>query len=171
MSGISSIEDIRGRCFVDDITGCWLWRGAMSGGKHPSLWLAPLARHTTMGQAIAFFKTGELPEKGVIWYCQCATKGCANPDHRRAGGRSHQMRNADLVRSPMTRARMALGKRAGSRLTDEAAAEIRLSVEPLRVLAERFAISISHASQIRRGEQRRAIAARGASIFNMGSQQ
>jgi hypothetical protein len=74
---------------------------------------------------------------------------------------------AKVVRTPMERARMAAGKRAGSRVSDAQCAEIRASTEPLRVFAERFRISISHASDIRRGTVRRPLCAPGSSIFNL----
>lgn len=173
--GVRTIADIKDRCFVDEITGCWHWRGARSGGKTPdvrtpSLWLPALQRRTTLGIAICVLLTGEEPKPGVRWHCICETKGCANPDHRKAGNKSTQMLAAKLKRSPAQCARIAKGKRAVSELSDEAAAEIRLSEEPLRVLAARHSISISHTSNIKNGKQRRELGARGASVFNLGAQ-
>ncbi len=38
----------------------------------------------------------------------------------------------------------------------------------LEVLADRRGIAVSYASRIRRGERRRQLGARGASVFNLG---
>jgi len=54
-------------------------------------------------------------------------------------------------------ARIASAKRSSSqaKLTQENAQAIRNGTEPLRVVADRYAISIGHASMIRRGLRRR----------------
>lgn len=168
--GVRTIDDLMARCRIDDLTGCWLWAGANDGNGRPSLWLPVLSRRVSLGVAICVLRTGKAPGKGVVWHCTCTTTNCANPKHRTAGDRSSQMLAANLQRDARTRARIAAGKRAVSRLSDEAAAEIRASDEPLHVVAERHSISISHASQIRRGEQRRPLGVRGASVFNLGAQ-
>lgn len=166
MSGIRTIDDLRDRCFVDDITGCWHWRGATTCGKYPASWLPAIARRVTLGHVICFLRTGQLPDKGTFWHCTCETKSCANPEHRMAGTRSEQMKAAKIVKSPLVRARMAQVQRDRSVLTDQGVAAIRSSGEPLRVVAERYGISMSHASGIRRGEQRASISAPGSSVFN-----
>jgi hypothetical protein len=168
MSGVRTVEDIRDRCYVDELTGCWLWRGATSARGYPSLWMPALRRVATLGHAIALLQTGRLPAKGVVWYCTCTTKNCGNPMHRAPGTRADQMRKAGIVRSPLVRARMAAGRRVDSKLTEDAVADIRGSTEILRVVAERHGISISHASHIRRGEQRKPLSGHGASVFNIG---
>jgi hypothetical protein len=168
-SGIRTLADLKGRCRIDDETGCWRWAAGADGSGRPSLWLPALGRRVTLGIAICVLRTGNAPAPGVSWHCTCATPNCANPAHRVAGNRSSQMRAAKLTRDAVTRARIAACKRAKSKLPDEAADDIRRSSEPLRVVAERHGISISHASNIRRCEMRLPLAARGASVFNLGS--
>ena len=168
MTGIHTIADLRDRCRIDDITGCWHWAGALDGKGCGSLWLPALRRRVSLGLAICVLKTGCHPAEGVVWHTVCGTRDCANPEHRRAGDRSSQMLAAKIKRTPLQRARIAAGRRQGSRLTEQGAQEIRDSDEPLRVLAERHGISVAHACNVRNGRQRCHLAAPGSSVFNLG---
>lgn len=156
--GVHTVEDLRQRCVIDDITGCW--RYAM----HPRLWMPGIGRRVTLGVAICFLLTGKEPRKGVAWHCTCSTKDCANPRHRRAGNRSSQMKAANLHRDALTVARIARTKRAASDLTEESCAEIRASHDSLAVLAKRYGVSPSHAGYIRAGKRRAPIVS-GCSVF------
>lgn len=169
MTGIRTIEDLRDRCWVDDITGCWHWKGAVTQDGHPVMWLPQLDKTTTAGVAICILKTGSPPKKGVFWRCICDTHGCANPDHRRPGSRSAQMLGAKITRSPLTRARMSKAN-CGPRhkLTDEQQEELRASTESLRVLAARYGIAQSTASRIKRDVGQQRTGAPGSSVFNFG---
>lgn len=167
--GIRTVADLKGRCRVDEITGCWQYVGCTTGDTpHPQLWVPAIGKHTTMGVAIAVLLTGKRPEPGVFWHCTCETRGCANPAHRRPGDRRAQMLAARMVRTPDQIARITAGKRAASELSDAAAEQIRLSDEPLRVVAERYGCSVSHAGNIRTGKRRRQLGVRAASVFNLG---
>jgi hypothetical protein len=169
LGGVRTIEDLMGRCRVDEITGCWHWACGRDGGGQPTLWLPALRQTVSLGVAICMLRTGKRPMRGVAWHCTCETRHCANPAHRKPGNRSTQMLAANLQRDAVTRSRMAAARRRKSKLSDEAVAEIRASTEFLRVVAERHGISMSHASNIRRGKQRLQLGARAASVFNLGS--
>lgn len=147
--GIRTVEDLMARCWVDPDTGCWHWRFARDSKALPSLRLAPLNRTVSLGVAACYFATGAAPKPGQMWHCTCTTPNCANPEHRRAGDRSSQMRAASLTRTPLQRARISAGKRAASHLTDGQRAEIAGSTEILRVLAERYGVSVSGAQKLR----------------------
>jgi hypothetical protein len=161
-TGIRTIEDLRGRCWVDDITGCWHYKGYSEGGQ-PALWVPLLGKTTTMGVAISVLVTGAAPKKGVFWHCKCDTPGCANPDHRKPGSRSSQMKAAKITRSPLTVARMSRGK---MKLTAEQIELIRTSPEPAGIVAEQLGISRSLASRYRRQGGCKGVAAPGSSVFN-----
>lgn len=167
--GVRSVADLMARCKVDDITGCWIWGAGLDGGGRPSLWLPALKRRVSLGVAICVIRTGEPPAKGVVWHCTCETTNCANPRHREPGNRSSQMLAARMVRDAATRARIAAGKRAGSRWSEAEIAAIRESADTLHVIAKRHGISIEHASNIRRGEVRLTLGCKGASVFNLGA--
>lgn len=160
MSGLRTIDDLRDRCRIDDITGCWHWAGARSGGA-PSTRVPGLGRNTSLGKAIGYLLTGREPGRGVVWHATCETRGCCNPAHRRAGTRQTQMLAIGRTLTSLERARIARGCRRV--LTAEAVGDIRDSSEPLRVLAERHGCAISTAARVRRGERWRES---GFSVFS-----
>ncbi len=167
-TGIRAIEDLRDRCWVDDITGCWHWKGGQPG-RAPCLRLPDLdGRTTSIGAAICYLSTGSLPKRGQVWHVKCGSRFCANPEHRKCGTRRTQMLAAKYVPTPLTIAKISATKRQASGLTDEIVAGIREAEGPLSEIAARFGVSISHASRIRRLEQRRPVAAPGSSVFAMG---
>lgn len=168
-TGIRTIDNLRDRCWINDITGCWHWRGALSKGTTPSMWLPMLRQHVGLATAICALTTGASPKPGQIWHCTCETRFCANPAHRMAGTRSSQMLACGLVRSPLARARMSAGRRAKSMLSDEAVADIRHGTSTLRAEAALHGISVGHVWRIRKGTTRNIIAAPGSSVFTLGS--
>jgi hypothetical protein len=161
--GIRSIADLRGRCVIDAITGCWHFKGSTR------LWLPALGRRTSLGGAICTLITGAPPAPGVFWFCTCETRECANPAHRRAGNRSEQMLVVGHRHTPGARARMARSMRERSRLSEETIAEIRAAEGTLKEIGARFGIHFSHAARIRRMEVRAPLAAQGSSVFNLGT--
>lgn len=170
MSGVRTIDDLRDRCRVDEASGCWHWAGAVNGDGQPSLWLPVARKRMTLGRAIGWLKTGAEPAAGAVWFCTCSTKHCANPKHRRKGTKSDAMLAAGLTKSPLTRARMAEARRKRGKLTPEAVEDIRTSVDPLRVAAERHGVSKSMAWRIRIGHRWQHVAeAPGASVFSFAA--
>ena len=164
--GIRTIEDLKGRCRIDELTGCWEWGGGRDAHKRACLWLPELGRQGSLGMAACLLRTGKAPTKGVNWFVACRTKDCANPMHRKPGSRSEQMRAANITRNPLERGKIARGRRANSKLSDEMAAAIRASSDSLRILSKRYGVSISHCSNIKRGKQRRELSAPGSSAFS-----
>lgn len=163
--GVLSIEGIRDRCIVDDITGCWTWCAARDGNGAPCLHVPALGIVTTLGVAIGYFRTGARSPPGVVWHCTCETRQCANPDHRRAGTRSTQMLAAKIKPSPQTRARISAGKRRGAKLSQADADDIRGSSLLLTEISDKYGICIFYACQIRNGQRRKPLAAPGSSVF------
>ena len=168
LGGIRSIEDIRLRCHIDDITDCWVWRGARNGQKTPSMHLPGPDRVTSMGVAICFLTTGRVPDRGEVWHCVCETKNCANPKHRAKGNRSSQMRAARIERGPEVRARIIEGRRrkGANKLTDADVHEIRTAGLTLKQIMAKFGISRSWAHEVRSGKHRVTSRAPGASVFD-----
>ena len=154
LAGIHTAEDLKARCWVDDDTGCWNWRGALDSNGTPSVWLPALRRRVSLGVVACWLATGAGPLPGQAWHCTCTTQFCANPGHRTCGTRSSQMLAARMTRNPLQRARISAGKRrANGKLTDAQRAEIAGSDEVLRVLSERYGISISQAHKLRSARQ------------------
>lgn len=168
-AGLRTLEDLRQRCVIDDITQCWNYAGGHATCGLPSLWFPPLGIRTTPGVVLCWLETGKRPAKGVVWHRTCESLSCCNPAHRKVGTRKSQMVHAAVSRTLLVRAKIALGKRATSRLSDEAVDDIRASSDTLIACAARHGISMSHVSRIRRGELRRSLAT-GSSVFNLAAQ-
>ncbi|MBI5259801.1 MAG: hypothetical protein HY855_25095 [Burkholderiales bacterium] len=168
LAGIHSVDDIKDRCTVDDITGCWVWRGARDAKDRPSMWLPALRRTTSLGLAICVLSTGFMPDPGVYWHCVCETRDCANPAHRRAGTRSSQMLAAKVTQTPATRARIAATKRKASRLSEADVEHIRTGGLSLKEISAVYGICISYACDLRLGRRRAMLAAPGSSVFTLG---
>lgn len=163
--GIRTITDLMGRCVVDELTDCWIWRAGRNAEGRPNLWFPALGRPVSLGVAIGTLRTGQAPAKGVIWHCTCETPNCANPWHRVEGNRQSQMLSLGLTRTPLQRMRQAIGRRKNSKISDADVAEIRHSPDVLRVIAQKYGISMTHASRIKRGEIRQPLGAHGSSVF------
>lgn len=155
--GIRTVSDLRDRCVIDDITGCWHWRGATARGRSPVAWLPAIGSRTTMGVIISVLLTGAKPPKGRVWHHTCETPFCANPKHQKLGTRSSQMLVAAVSRGPLQRARIARGKRKASRVTDAQVEDIRADSGTLAEISSRAGVSVTYASKVRRGEIRRPL--------------
>lgn len=161
MSGIRSIEDIRVRCEVNELTDCWRLRG--NHRSTPVVWFPPLDKTTSIGVVVAFLKTGKAPGAGEVWHSSCGNSACANPDHRVKGNRSSQMLAAKIKRPPSVRARMSQAK---LRISDEDIKNIRECGLTLEQICERWPISIGYASAVRAGRYRMSKNAPNASVFD-----
>jgi hypothetical protein len=165
--GIYTVDDLRQRCVVDEFTGCWTWPSPSKDADYPTVALPALAgKRVSLGVAICVLRTGQPPRRGECWFHTCQNTRCANPAHRKVGGRSQQMLAHQLKRSPLTRARMSRGRR---RLVDDAdIAQIAGSTDLLTTIAQRYGISKSWASILRRGKINHSGCAPGATVFNLG---
>lgn len=159
LGGIRSLHDLRERCVIDD-SGCWLWPGAMAGGVTPCFRVHQLGRSVAGGAGICFLKTGELPAPGVVWHRTCDHARCVRPTHRIEGTRKSQMaRLIGTERPAMVRVRIAVAKRASSKLSDAAVDVIRAGEGTATAAGARHGCTTAHASRIRRHEVRRSLAA------------
>ena len=167
-SGVHTLDNLKDRCVIDDITGCWVWGACRDSNGVPSVYLPAIKRVSSLGFAIGFLRTGAAPAPGVVWHCTCETRQCANPEHRRAGTRSSQMLAAKIKHTPQTRARMIAAQRRGAKLSQADADAIRGSSLMLREIVERYKISEGYACEIRAGKVRKPLAAPGSSVFGWG---
>lgn len=100
-NGVRTFEDIRLRCRVDEITGCWLWSLSMSGGETPKAWICPGVfgeKPRTMPAAKAsWLLSGRKIEEGhVVWRVACTDARCVNPQHCIALPRAEMRRACGL---------------------------------------------------------------------------
>lgn len=90
-NGIRTLQDIIDRCFLDEDTGCWIWRQAVDKrqgrrGQVPVAYFAAGVvgeKACTMCTArAAWLLSGRaLPEGHVVYRAHCAEQRCVNPAH------------------------------------------------------------------------------------------
>jgi hypothetical protein len=93
-SGITTVEDLRERCVVDDLTGCWHWRGAAGtdrrGRPTQRLWVydSVRGRFRTMSGPMAVVELkGERTTETEQGWRTCTTADCMCPQHIMGGTR------------------------------------------------------------------------------------
>lgn len=148
-----ALADLLARHTVDD-AGCLRWTGPTVNGKHPRL---QGGRKTLLiRRAVWVDAHGRIPP-GKVLRCTCETPLCVEVSHLRLMTYREIARTCGLMSGDARSARIAAAKRAGpqAKLTDAQVQEIRASVEPGKVLADRFGVTGSLISRIRRGECRR----------------
>ena len=150
--GIRTLDDLRNRCHVDDITGCWHWR------LSDRVWLPAL--HSSRSIAVAaLFLDGRKPRGDYRTVRSCSCEDCANPAHvvgmsiERFG--KHLADTGRLKGSPKRAAachRNSLPQRA---LSEEQVAEALASNETAQALARRWGVDETVVGRIRRGQSYR----------------
>jgi hypothetical protein len=99
--GVRTLEQLRQSCVIDDETGCWLWRGAMSvkpgGHAVPRVWMphsdgvrdadGKLGKAQTGARAAWTLAGRRLRRWQIIWRQVCWNTQCINPEHGVAGTR------------------------------------------------------------------------------------
>lgn len=93
MSGIKSLADLKGNCFIDD-QGCWIWKGGYSQkgylpvahlgqGWNPSM---THVQRTMAAYRAAWLLSGRaIPSSHVVYRHVCLNNQCANPQHCKTG--------------------------------------------------------------------------------------
>lgn len=83
---MKTIDEIKGRCRIDEFTGCWNWAGAMVGGKSPRIWQTEDGKDKSMpGRRAAWLALGRELPSGWRVYGTCDSLVCVNPAHMKAG--------------------------------------------------------------------------------------
>lgn len=89
--GIRELEDIRGRCVIDDETGCWHWRGAVAANTTKSIcpvaWSPALGKVVSVLRQVYEFAHPEASMIGRMVWRSCASQDCCNPKHLLMGTR------------------------------------------------------------------------------------
>lgn len=131
--GVRSLEDLRQRCVVEEDTGCWIWKGAMSRSltrkiaPSPRVWVPDpeiLGEGVLMtaGRAAWLMSGRRLETDQVVWRCICNRSECIVPEHGRAATRAEM--HAGIAAAGLNRGnpdRAAINLRNSMRMATPAA--------------------------------------------------
>jgi hypothetical protein len=173
LGGIRTLEDLKGRCRIDEHTGCWLWSGSLTAGYPRVFCIDPeTGKGRCMTGARAAWILGAprgpepIPAGKLVYRWRCKNTDCVNRSHHRLGTKAEQgkwQKANGYLRGDLTRvATIAAAQRRLSKLTAEDVHAIRASDEMCRVVGERFGVSPTAVSNIRLHKRWRDL---GASVF------
>ena len=165
---MTPLQRIKGRCTVDEITGCWIWKGATSqsnGGatRQPRMHsedytLDPTGKTKTVqtgNRAAWHAKTGKPIPKGhrVFKSAECNDELCVNPDHLQCGtmkewGQSVADKGIWKGIAVRINANRLIGRKQAA-LTPEQVRAIHASGDTGLALADRFEVSPQLVSRVR----------------------
>ena len=170
LGGVRTVECLRQRSVIDDVTGCWHWRLATEGNVPKVSLILPDGSRTSMrGRRAALFLAGAKLRPAVFAIPRCKSADCVNPDHVWPGTRAQHGKwlssDGRLRNQPSRAAANQRAKRARKnlKLSIEKAREIRASTETQSELARRFGVSQAVIWSVVHGRLWREP---GVSIFN-----
>lgn len=167
MPAIRTIEDIKNRCVVDEITGCWNWRGGMSQGGNgatpiPAARFHVYGRPCTVSVILHWLVKGKDMPAGMTFAPSCENPRCANPDHRKLRVRG----SVSMPPDPLRIAKITLTQRSKSRLSDADIDDIRYGGLSAKEAAEKHNVDTSFVYGVRRGIRRKPLVGTSASVFS-----
>jgi hypothetical protein len=157
-----TLDDIKDRCVIDEITGCWKFKGAKSDGKYVRVWAPNLNKPEAPKAALPgkmavwFAKTGKPVPAGHRVFSTCNSNDCLCPDHIKCGTNEEWGRH--IAKSGIYKdkvARMVASRKTGiarSVLTPETYAEVLASSETGLQIAKRLNVSSQTVSKARLGQ-------------------
>lgn len=132
---MSDAEIISRNSIPEPNSGCWLWTGNVNGWGYGRLGHQRVERQAHRLSFLTF--KGDIPDDLIVLH-SCDVPCCVNPDHLRLGT------HGDNVQDSVARNRHVAPRgeqQPLSKLTWEAAFEIRSSTETISELARRFNVS------------------------------
>lgn len=171
--GIATLDQLKARCIVDAVSGCWVWQGAQRAGT-PAIHTFDHARcdkHTLSGARAAWnIAFGRSPRPGCIVFRACWNRLCVSPHHlREAKSRAemalHQKRTGSLKGTALEsrRATVRIAQMAAGVVITPAPIVLEIRAAPKEVtgrsLAHKFDLSEQTISRIRRGVSHREVMA------------
>lgn len=155
-----TIDQVRGACRIDDITGCWVWTGATDKGQ-PKIYAPDWTNRdgaltTQTGQRAVWHMLNQhaIPTRWRV-YSTCRTARCLNPEHLKVGSQKQWGRDSAAWGALRGDIRVQVRNRrtgqARSDLTPETYAEVLTSKEKGVEIARRLDVSESTVSKARRG--------------------
>ena len=153
-----TFEDIKTRCELDPVTGCWNWTGANSQGYGV---VKTGQKQYKVTRYVLSLLDPTFDESLVVRH-KCDNPRCCNPDHLEPG--TQRDNAADMVE----RLRSNRGARHHNvRLTEEDVIEILTSTESQADLMRKYKVGRQHMSDIVNGKRWRHVYACLLSILFM----
>lgn len=116
---------------------CLIWTGSAQNGRFPMWRIGDGQQHVV--RRLIWTLAHEARPNGLQVGCSCGTDLCVHPDHLVARTKSKAQRGTP--KSPVTKIRVALAKRAASKVLDmEVARTIRASTESCRDLDRQYGL-------------------------------
>ncbi len=157
-----NLEDIKDRCTLDEDTGCWHWKGALSNGKWPRIRApnhckpgSPMQAQTGR-RAVWHIKTGVAIPQDHRVYGTCTDPQCLNPEHMRCGPPRDWGKHAAKTGVYKNNVKRQIASRRTGRsralLTPALIFEIQNSTETGREISRRTGLSAQTVSKARNGK-------------------
>ena len=172
LGGVRTLDCIKRRCAVCEVSGCWVWTGYCSDGRTPMVRFEGEAR--TVRRVAAMLAGQRVTKKQrIVAKPNCDTK-CVNPAHFQSLNGStyiNWLAQVSTMNGPAHHAARTAAQRARSVIkTVEAAEELRRRVaagEDLEAVARSAGVTRMHLNKILRGRNWGAVAMpAGASVFS-----
>lgn len=149
-SAVLTIDWLLARCVEDG--GCLIWQGyACNDGRDPRAKIDGKVQYVR--RAVWALLKGRKPPTSHLVGASCGVVCCMEPAHLICRSRSEAF--TGVPKSLLMRARLAKTKRVGSKISDECAAEIRVSQLSASKEAAKRGISKDMVNKIRSGALRR----------------
>lgn len=180
-SGITTLDDLKGRCIVDDLTGCWHWQGATvtdrkSGKRTQRLWIfdALAGEFRVMSGPMAVVElAGKRAQAETMGWRACRCDDCMNPAHMMSGTKREW---GNWVRShghwkhnPKRTAANRRINRERSDLDLDTVRKVRAAAGNNIQIGAEFGLDPSHVSMIRLHKIWKESVVPGASAFTLGA--
>jgi len=162
-----TVDSLKARCI--EVGECWEWQGYMQNNTPQVIgYPGGLKKMVSVRRVLRELLTGQSQPDGHYGN-SCGNTRCVNPDHTLYKSQALHMRAMGKKRKVSMVTANKLRKfrvEAGlAKLDEEKAQEIRLSDEPAPVLAEKFGVSKSWITKIRRGKAWRVLASPWQGLF------
>lgn len=163
--GVNRITEqfFKDRIEIDLVSGCWNWTKYIQSGGYGQFSHGD-KRYSAHRASWVFHNQSAVPD-GLCVCHHCDNRECVNPGHLFLGMPQDNVQ--DCIRKSRNKSGFCLGHLHGRKkrkrvLTDDQVREIRATLynrEPLRCIAERYGVSMSTISTIRRGKRKQLITA------------
>lgn len=159
---ISSLQHLKLRCIISEITGCWRWQGATCNGC-ARIWMFDhlKGKDTVVSgpRAAALLDREKRLRKGLRAWLTCTRRDCVNPAHVKVGTMAEwgawMSEHGRLYDTPARKARMAASWERKCPDRVEAAKRVLAAADHVKgvTLADELNVSPQFVSHVRRGNR------------------